>query len=114
MSVEIIEINSAAKTAWKNEAIPKFGITCASPNNTAPLIMGIINPSDTIANGRVNIRIIGLTNMFINVSKTVVINKASIVLNENPSKRALVIQREIPVARRLVKFATTFEDIAKI
>ena len=114
MSVDIIETNNAANIAWKNDVIPKFGITSANPSKTAPFITGIINPKETMASGRVSNKINGFTNIFINVSNTVVINRASVVLNENPSKRALVIQREIPVATRFVKFAINFEDIIKI
>ena len=114
MSVDIIETNKAANIAWKNDVIPKFGITSANPSKTAPFIIGIIKPKETTASGRVSNRMIGFTNIFINVSNTVVINRASVVSNENPSKRALVIQREIPVATRFVKFAITFEDIIKI
>ena len=57
---------------------------------------------------------IGFTNIFINVSNNVVINSASVVSNENPSKIALVIQREIPVEIRFVKFAIAFKGIIKI
>ena len=114
MSVDIIDTNNAANMAWKNDVIPKFGITSANPSKTPPFIIGIIKPKETTASGRVSNRIIGFTNIFINVSNTVVINRASVVLKENPSKRALVIQREIPVAIRFVKFAITFEGIIKI
>jgi len=114
MSVDIIETNNAANMARTNDVIPKFGITKANPIKTAPFIMGIIKPKETTASGRVSNRMIGFTNIFINVSNTVVINRASVVSNENPSKRALVIQREIPVAIRFVKFAIIFEGIIKI
>ena len=114
MSVDITETNNAANMAWKNDVMPKFGITSANPSKTAPFITGIIKPKETTASGRVSNKIIGLTNIFINVSNTVVISKASMVLNENPSKRTLVIQREIPVAIRFVKFAIAFGGIIKI
>ena len=114
MSVDIIDTNNAANMARTNDVIPKFGITSASPSKTAPFIIGIIKPKETTASGRVSNRIIGFTNIFINVSNTVVINRASVVSNENPSKRALVIQREIPVEIRFVKFAIIFEGIIKI
>ena len=114
MSVDIIDTNNAANMAWKNDVITKFGITSANPSKKAPFIIGIIKPKETTASGSVSKRIIGFTNIFINVSNTVVINRASVVLNENPSKRALVIQREIPVAIRFVKFAITFEGIINI
>ena len=114
MSVDIIDTNNAANMAWKNDVIPKFGITSANPSKKAPFIIGIIKPKETTASGSVSNRIIGFTNIFINVSNTVVINRASVVSNENPSKSALVIQREIPVAIRFVKFAIIFEGIIKI
>ncbi len=114
ISVDIIDTNNAANIARKNDVIPKFGITSANPSKTAPFIIGIIKPRETTASGRVSNRIIGFTNIFINVSSTVVINRASMVLNANPSKRALVIQREIPVAIRLVRFAIIFEGIIKV
>ena len=114
ISVDIIDTNNAANIAWKNDVIPKFGITSANPSKTAPFIIGIIRPRETTASGRVSNRIIGFTNIFINVSRTVVINRASVVLNENPSKRALVIQREIPVAIRFVKFAIILEGIIRV
>ena len=65
MSVDIIDTNNAAKMAWKNDVIPKFGITCANPSKTAPFIIGIIKPKETTASGRVSNRIIGFTNIFI-------------------------------------------------
>jgi len=114
MSVDIIDTNNAANTAWTNDVIPKFGITSANPSKTAPLIIGMIKPKETTASGSVSNSMIGFTNIFINVSNTVVINRASVVSNENPSKRALVIQREMPVAIRFVKFAIIFEGIIKI
>ena len=114
MSVDIIDTNNAANMAWKNDVIPKFGITSANPSKKAPFIIGIIKPKETTASGSVSNRIIGFTNIFINVSNNVVINSASVVSNENPSKIALVIQREIPVATRFVKFAITFEGIINI
>ena len=49
MSVDIIETNNAANIAWKNDVIPKFGITSANPSKTAPFITGIINPKETMA-----------------------------------------------------------------
>ena len=112
--MDIIETNSAAKIAWKKDVIPKSGIISANPSNTAPLMIGMINPSETIANGRVNINMMGFTNIFINVNNTVVMTRASKLLNENPSNNALVIQRETPVAVRFVRFVIILEDILKI
>ena len=112
--MDIIETNSAAKTDWKNDEILKLGIISANPSKTAPFMMGITSPKDTTASGRVSIKMIGLMNIFINVSKTVVIIRASKVTNENPLKRALVIQREVPVAIRFIKFAITFVAMVKV
>ena len=52
MSVDIIETNKAANIAWKNDVIPKFGITSANPSKTAPLIIGIIKPKENQTNGK--------------------------------------------------------------
>ena len=113
MSVDIIETNKAANMAWKMMLFQVWNNFC-NPSKTAPFIIGIIKPKETTASGRVSNKIIGFTNIFINVSNTVVINRASVVSNENPSKRALVIQREIPVAIRFVKFAIIFEGIINL
>ncbi len=48
MSVDIIDTSNAANMAWKNDVIPKFGITSANPSKTAPFIKGIIKPKETL------------------------------------------------------------------